>query len=140
MSTPSQPHPFKVSDKLVCVDDCPGLQRHEYTHYVKRGVVYVVREARVTEHGAGVLLVGVYNPIKRGFFAHRFRLLSEVQAENAAKRASGNLDRAMEQADRANAPFSPPGCEGYPPPAAPYDDGYPKCDPTDSALDSEGDL
>lgn len=85
---------FKVSDKVVCVDDSPGWGNNCMLGKplpIKAGVVYVVREFRIGNEGhPSISVVGITLPStpsgKEIFFREeRFRLLSEVKAENAKK-------------------------------------------------------
>lgn len=78
---------FKISDKVVCVDNRPcDLSRRGP---LKKGTVYVVEDAWVCErhHWPLVCVVGdeaMFNELgyKCGWDPRRFRLLSDVQAEN----------------------------------------------------------
>lgn len=87
---------FKVSDKVVCVDDAPCHDprwiRTEGGPLLK-GRVYVVSDINTEEYSdtgktLGLFLVGqkrVWDPTgkEHAFAAYRFRKLSEIQAENA---------------------------------------------------------
>ncbi len=87
---------FKVSDKVVCVDDSPN-PGHEWCHsrWVKRGVTYVIRGFARTLTDTGVLVTGItgalnpaLNPPEECCWnPARFRKLSDIQAENAALRS-----------------------------------------------------
>lgn len=88
---------FQTNDKVVCVDDAParGNNRHRGAPLpIEKGVVYVVRgmETLARTGTTVVYLVGIYFPKNRdgleyGFEPNRFRKLSDIRAENAAKRA-----------------------------------------------------
>lgn len=83
---------FRISDKVVCVDDVFIREK-----LLNKGSVYVVRgfsdiyclSGKTGIFSFGVLIVGVINDkdfgVDIGFCPSRFRLLSEVKAENAAK-------------------------------------------------------
>lgn len=88
-------HPFKVSDKVVYVDDRALPHRLKFVPCrPKLGVVYVVREIRFgnTKPLPACLLVGLHNPInswtgrEQGFYSFRFRKLDELKEENRLKR------------------------------------------------------
>jgi hypothetical protein len=90
---------FKINDKVVCTDDSPGMGRNcmaGRTPPIQIGHVYVVRECKPSPPHCGdagrslVWLTGVFLPDyskgeEIGFYAERFRLLSEIQAENRLK-------------------------------------------------------
>jgi len=86
-------HPFKVSDKVVCVDDMPNIYDWRYAQLPKNDQVYVIREVRLDYYTnrAACLLVGITNsthPVsgrERGFYAFRFRKLTDIQQENKLK-------------------------------------------------------
>lgn len=84
---------FKISDKVVCVDDsgqhkCKARVQGDV---VARGVIYVVRGAVDDDFGVPcIYLTGVFGGLWHDgrevpFKARRFRLLSEVQEENRLK-------------------------------------------------------
>ncbi len=88
---------FQINDKIVCVDDSParGANRHRGAPLpIEKGKTYVVR-GMATSPATGnavVYLVGISFPLNRegleyGFQTIRFRKLSDIKAENAAKRA-----------------------------------------------------
>lgn len=84
---------FRISDKVVCVDDSPFDNPHPdlngITVPLVEGKTYVI--SRLNDEG-GVYLAGIKMPrhpntgTELGFWAHRFRKLTDIQAENAAKR------------------------------------------------------
>jgi len=89
-------HPFKVSDKVVCIED-RGLDTT--ISPIHTGTVYVVRGVHFTKrfHGGipvgtpGVYLVGLRGPIHSNgneisYRAARFRKLDEIKEENRLKR------------------------------------------------------
>lgn len=86
---------FKISDKVVCVDDAFEVsQSLTYSSLPRKGVVYVIKgfcAAYPFERGdePAAWLVGIRAVIYKGdeipFRASRFRLLSEVQEENRLK-------------------------------------------------------
>jgi hypothetical protein len=83
---------FEIGDKVVCVDDSPHkalrIQR------LKAGTLYVIREVHLPTHqepDTSVGLVGVRMPPHphRGeytWLTHRFRKLSDMQAEARERR------------------------------------------------------
>lgn len=89
---------FQINDKVVCVDDTPARGKNPYRGAslpIKHGVIYVVRGMATSpaNGSVGLHLVGIHFPSNRegleyGFMPERFRKLSEIQAENAAKRAA----------------------------------------------------
>lgn len=90
---------FEIGKKVVCVDDqFEDWVLKLYTALPKKDAVYVIRDVRIGVAFAGgartgavsVLLVGMVNPLadskaklERGFNAERFRILEEIQQENA---------------------------------------------------------
>jgi hypothetical protein len=83
--------PFKVSDKVVCVDASPGMITGRIC--LAHGQVYVVEgcEPGFPSPHWKVYLVGIDLGLNQagetiGFAHTRFRLLEEVQAENRARR------------------------------------------------------
>lgn len=100
---------FKVSDKVVCVDAVPGAGtlggEYEYPGgYLKHGDVYVVNGLFLDDGIEGapeecLLIVGkpsiprkgfTYEGQDVGYASRRFRLLSEIQAENRARYEEAN--------------------------------------------------
>lgn len=87
--------PFKVSDKVVCVDASPHVLVGDLMPRLTSGAVYCVRA--LSDEGKHGLLSLVGDPVvpnyasRSGFphawGAHRFRLLAEAQAENSARQA-----------------------------------------------------
>lgn len=91
---------FRISDKVVCVDDSPAPERPgRNPHTLKKGTVYTVCEvlpdiaipSGIHLGGFGVNVTGQKlgshpTGIPYGFKASRFRKLTDIQAENAAKR------------------------------------------------------
>lgn len=85
---------FNESDKVVCVNDRFGVEALAvFSSLPKRGKIYVVRSVHDDRHGVGLCLVGIVgemHPTKNvevRFRPERFRRLSDIRAENAAKRA-----------------------------------------------------
>ena len=94
---------FYQSDKVVCIDDSPGMGTINGDYYypngfIKRGTIYVVEEVKVMDftgvsNSVQLVIVGVpaipmrgrYMGEDAGLGFRRFRKLSEIQAENAAK-------------------------------------------------------
>lgn len=90
-------NPFNPSDKVVLVrDDWELLSIAQYSPLPKKGEVYVIRGIDPTSALGSVYLVGVTAAVFMGaecsFEPWRFRLLSEVQAENAAKRVREDVE------------------------------------------------
>ncbi len=92
---------FKISDKVVCVDASPGSPQGPQQY---RGVIILVKNQTYVVTGTtkcpvsgvgGVTLAGFDLGTSKlgpnGLRATRFRLLSEVQAENAALRSKNVL-------------------------------------------------
>ena len=88
---------FQVSDKVVCVDDSPSTANNHWRGRdlpILKGEVYVIQAVWECVKPRGVVvcdLVGIAsdtNPNGRpiGFRISRFRKLTEIQAENVAKR------------------------------------------------------
>lgn len=84
---------FQISDKVVCVDDsAQGIEPIRDYDPIHKGIVYVVSDISEILGILGVQIVGAYagtNPYtgKQHYWrASRFRKLSDVKAENAAKR------------------------------------------------------
>jgi hypothetical protein len=84
---------FNINDKVVCIDDSPGV--NDGIKALTKGTVYCVTGwdgmARTHRSGLdGVFLAGVPNYHnergEHGWNRNRFRLVSEVQAANRAKR------------------------------------------------------
>lgn len=89
--------PFKVSDKVICVDASPGCTTHLVT--LALGQVYVIDGVWVSKNprdiGAiAISVVGIHlgwqpSGLALGFRWQRFRKLDEVQAENRARLCEG---------------------------------------------------
>lgn len=79
---------FEVGEKVVCVDDSPGSVPS--TSRVEKGKIYVVEstEKETPSTWAVVQLVGMDGD----WFIHRFRKLTDIQAENKAKRQAKKGD------------------------------------------------
>lgn len=86
----------KIGDKVVCVDDKWFKPVQWIPQRPVRGRIYVVREVRTYPHEPTVLLIGLHNPnsmyypdLERGFYAWRFRLLSEMREESKNRYTQG---------------------------------------------------
>lgn len=86
---------MNISDKVVCVDASPkaGLNYDGYSYpdgWITEGSVYVVVGFYADPSGTGLRLAGKRSLGPKGndggWFAWRFRLLSEVQAEAKSAR------------------------------------------------------
>lgn len=83
---------MKISDKVVCVDDSPRPDiewKFPPSAWVVKGEVYTIRETVVFEGELCVRLSGIFGGVWRecpdiesAWWSTRFRLLSEIQAEN----------------------------------------------------------
>lgn len=90
-------HPFKISDKVVCVDASNLFPNGGDPIF--EGTVYVVRDICFKKPGVktdGVKLVGVHGGFyqagicrgeESGYKTFRFRKLDDIKAENALKRS-----------------------------------------------------
>lgn len=82
---------FKISDKVVCVDDrLRFAPRLTYPRgFVELGVVYVVRSVDYRPRGQLVQIVGKPAIGKRGsdigYWSSRFRKLEDIKEENRKK-------------------------------------------------------
>lgn len=84
---------FQVSDKVVCVDDADQGHSEYWNNHIKKGAIYVVRACWISENKRLPIcsLVGqpdAFTPSGKlcGWRIERFRKLSDLKAENAAKR------------------------------------------------------
>lgn len=87
---------FKISDKVVCVDDKFAKEDNAFYYSLPvAGVVYVVREVYwTTSHDipvVGICVTGVHGKpcdetgLESGFRAWRFRKLEDIKEENRKK-------------------------------------------------------
>ncbi len=88
---------FNISDKVVCIDDTPGVRPYQYHYpngFVKKGQVYCVESVLEYRFTEGVLLslfivgcprfwkvTGANIP----WAARRFRKLEDIKEENRLK-------------------------------------------------------
>jgi hypothetical protein len=78
---------FQINDKVVCIDDSPGEANG--SRWLKSGSIYVIHEINIWP-GGGFYLVGDPTP-DLAWKSKRFRKLSDIKKENAAKQAENNL-------------------------------------------------
>ena len=110
---------FKISDKVVCVDN--SAPKVDWDNVVTKGRVYVIRAAWLSSLGKPlVLTVGDsdalnFHGLPMGWAASRFRLLSDVQAENRERAIFEKMQKAFDSAPPASGCYGLPINPGIPP-------------------------
>lgn len=82
---------FEVGDKVVCITESQGIDGRIYPGgKPQKGLLYVVGGIRTYPREVGLIIIGVpsigHNGRDCGWWGWRFRKLTDIQAENKAKR------------------------------------------------------